>query len=38
MPGAADFGPGPVRLTFLVVDGQGGVVTRPTARSGSPAG
>lgn len=31
-PGSADFGPGPVRLTFLIVDGRGGVVTRPTAR------
>jgi hypothetical protein len=30
--GNEDFGPGPVRLTFLVVDGQGRVVTRPTAR------
>jgi hypothetical protein len=32
IPGGADFGPGSVRLTFLVVDGQGRVVTRPTAR------
>lgn len=32
VPGAADFGPGTVRLPFLVVDGQGRVVTRPTAR------
>jgi hypothetical protein len=32
IPGGADFGPGPVRLTFLVVDGRGRVVTRPTAR------
>ena len=32
VPGAADFGPGTVRYTFLVVDGQGRVVTRPTAR------
>jgi hypothetical protein len=31
-PGGADFGPGRVRLTFLVVDGQGAVVARPTAR------
>ncbi len=31
-PGGADFGPGRVRLTFLIVDGQGGVVSRPTAR------
>jgi hypothetical protein len=31
-PGSADFGPGRVRLTFLIVDDQGGVVTRPTAR------
>ena len=32
VPGAADFGPGDVRYPFLVVDGQGRVVTRPTAR------
>ena len=32
VPGSADFGPGTVRLTFLVVDGQGRLVTRPTAR------
>jgi hypothetical protein len=32
VPGTADFGPGNVRLTFLVVDGQGRVVTRPRAR------
>ena len=32
VPGSADFGPGRVRLTFLVVDGEGRVVTRPTAR------
>lgn len=32
VPGAADFGPGRIRLSFLVVDGQGRVVTRPTAR------
>jgi hypothetical protein len=32
VPGSADFGPGRVRLTFLVVDGKGRVVTRPTAR------
>jgi hypothetical protein len=31
-PGSADFGPGRVRLTFLIIDGQGAVVTRPTAR------
>jgi len=31
-PGSTDFGPGRVRLTFLIIDGQGGVVTRPTAR------
>jgi hypothetical protein len=30
--GSGDFAPGPVRLTFLVVDGQGRLVTRPTAR------
>lgn len=30
--GSADFGPGRVRLPFLIVDGQGGVVSRPTAR------
>jgi hypothetical protein len=32
VPGSADFGPGSVRLSFLVVDGHGRVVTRPTAR------
>ena len=32
VPGAADFEPGRVRLPFLVVDGQGRVVSRPTAR------
>jgi hypothetical protein len=32
VPGGSDFGPGEVRLTFLVVDGQGRVVTRPRAR------
>ena len=32
VPGAADFGPGTVRYSFLVVDGRGRVVTRPTAR------
>jgi hypothetical protein len=32
VPGSADFGPGAVRLTFLVVDGQGRLVTRPKAR------
>lgn len=31
-PGTADFGPGRVRFTFLIVDGRGGVVTRPSAR------
>jgi hypothetical protein len=31
-PGTTDFGPGSVRLTFLIVDGQGGLVTRPSAR------
>jgi hypothetical protein len=30
--GTADFGPGRVRLTFLVIDDEGRVVTRPTAR------
>jgi hypothetical protein len=32
VPGTSDFAPGRVRLSFLVVDGQGRVVTRPTAR------
>ena len=32
VPGSADFGPGSVRFTFLVIDGQGRVVTRPTAK------
>ena len=32
VPGTADFGPGNVRLTYLVVDGQSRVVTRPTAK------
>ena len=32
VPGTGDFGPGTVRFTFLVIDGQGRVVTRPTAR------
>jgi len=32
VPGAADFAPGRIRLSFLVVDGQGRVVTRPSAR------
>jgi hypothetical protein len=32
VPGAADFGPGSVRLPFLVVDGEGRVVIRPSAR------
>ena len=31
-PGARDFAPGDVRFTFLVVDGQGRVVTRPDRR------
>ncbi len=31
-PGSVDFGPGRVRLPFLVIDGQGRVVTRPSAR------
>ena len=30
--GTSDYGPGRVRLTFLVVDDQGRVITRPTAR------
>jgi len=32
VPGTSDFGPGTVRFTFLVIDGQGRVVTRPTAK------
>ncbi len=32
VPGAQDFEPGTVRLPFLVVDGEGRVVSRPTAR------
>jgi hypothetical protein len=32
VPGTADFGPGRVRLTFLVIDDEGRVVTRPRAR------
>jgi len=32
VPGSADFGAGDVRFTFLVIDGQGRVVTRPTAK------
>jgi hypothetical protein len=32
VPAGADFGPGSVRYAFLVVDSQGRVVTRPTAR------
>jgi hypothetical protein len=32
VPGAADFGPGDVRYPFLVIDGEGRVVTRPTAK------
>ncbi len=31
-PATTDFGPGPVRFTFLVIDGQSRVVARPTAR------
>jgi hypothetical protein len=32
VPGAEDFAPGRVRLSFLVIDGRGRVVSRPTAR------
>ena len=32
VPGTADFGPGNVRLSFLVVDSQSRVVTRPKAK------
>jgi hypothetical protein len=32
VPGSADFGPGKVRFTFLVVDGQSRLVSRPTAK------
>lgn len=32
LPGSVDFAPGRIRLPFLVIDGQGRVVTRPTAR------
>lgn len=32
VPGSADFAPGEIRLTFLVVDGKGRLVLRPTAR------
>jgi hypothetical protein len=32
VPGTADFGPGNIRLTFLVVDGQSRVITRPKAK------
>ena len=32
VPASADFGPGSVRYAFIVVDNQGRVVTRPTAR------
>ena len=32
VPGTADFAPGRVRFSFLVVDGRGQLVTRPTAR------
>ena len=32
VPGSSDFGPGTVRFTFLVIDGQGRVVTRPKAK------
>jgi hypothetical protein len=31
-PATADFGPGRIRFTFLILDGQSRVVTRPTAR------
>ena len=31
-PGTTDFGPGRVRLTFLIIDSQGRLVTRPKAR------
>jgi hypothetical protein len=31
-PASTDFGPGPVRFPFLIIDGQGRVVARPTAR------
>jgi hypothetical protein len=30
--GTSDYGPGRIRLTFLVVDDEGRVITRPTAR------
>ena len=30
--GSADFAPGPVRLSFLLLDNEGGAVDRPTAR------
>lgn len=32
VPGTADFGPGRVRLSFLVIDDEGRVVTRPEAK------
>jgi hypothetical protein len=32
VPGSEDFAPGRVRLSFLVVDGRGKVITRPSAR------
>jgi hypothetical protein len=32
LAGTADFSPGTVRLTFLVIDGQGRLITRPTSR------
>ena len=32
VPGTADFAPGRVRLSFLVIDDEGRVVTRPSAR------
>ena len=32
VPGSADFAPGRVRFSFLIVDDEGRVVTRPTAR------
>lgn len=31
-PASTDFGPGRIRFPFLIIDGQGRVVTRPTAR------
>jgi hypothetical protein len=32
VPGTSDYGPGPNRVSFLVVDGESQVVERPTAR------